>query len=90
MTFVGSDGEEMNIKVPIGMSMLEAAHENDIELEGKHFKSHDFAYLHVDALTYLHVDALTYLFMIFNFINLFLRGFKDIGIRSINWSNCWS
>lgn len=82
MTFVGSDGEETNIKVPIGMSMLEAAHENDIELEGKHFKSHDFAYLHVDALTYL--------FMIFNFINLFLRGFKDICIRSINWSNCWS
>nr|GMD64743.1 adrenodoxin-like protein 2, mitochondrial isoform X1 [Ipomoea batatas] len=28
------DGEEQQIKVPLGMSMLEAAHENDIELEG--------------------------------------------------------
>lgn len=35
MTFVDKDGEEKHIKVPIGMSMLEAAHENDIELEGK-------------------------------------------------------
>lgn len=34
VTFVDKDGEENNIKVPIGMSMLEAAHENDIELEG--------------------------------------------------------
>ncbi|XP_044471294.1 2Fe-2S ferredoxin-like isoform X2 [Mangifera indica] len=34
VTFVDKDGEEKNIKVPIGMSMLEAAHENDIELEG--------------------------------------------------------
>ncbi|XP_028210722.1 adrenodoxin-like protein 2, mitochondrial [Glycine soja] len=31
------DGEEKHIKVPVGMSMLEAAHENDIELEGKSF-----------------------------------------------------
>ncbi|KAK9938694.1 hypothetical protein M0R45_015417 [Rubus argutus] len=35
VTFVDKDGEEQHIKVPIGMSMLEAAHENDIELEGK-------------------------------------------------------
>lgn len=35
MTFVDKDGEEKKIRVPIGMSMLEAAHENDIELEGK-------------------------------------------------------
>lgn len=35
VTFVDKDGEEKHIKVPIGMSMLEAAHENDIELEGK-------------------------------------------------------
>lgn len=35
MTFVDKDGDEKHIKVPIGMSMLEAAHENDIELEGK-------------------------------------------------------
>lgn len=35
MTFVDKEGEEKNIKVPVGTSMLEAAHENDIELEGK-------------------------------------------------------
>nr|CAD1827282.1 unnamed protein product [Ananas comosus var. bracteatus] len=34
VTFVNKDGTEKHIKVPIGMSMLEAAHENDIELEG--------------------------------------------------------
>lgn len=34
VTFVDKDGEEKVIKVPIGMSMLEAAHENDIDLEG--------------------------------------------------------
>ncbi|KAJ9168073.1 hypothetical protein P3X46_019645 [Hevea brasiliensis] len=34
VTFVDKDGEEKHIKVPIGMSMLEAAHEHDIELEG--------------------------------------------------------
>ncbi|KAK1436928.1 hypothetical protein QVD17_02712 [Tagetes erecta] len=34
VTFVDKDGEETQIKVPVGMSMLEAAHENDIELEG--------------------------------------------------------
>lgn len=34
VTFFDKDGEEQEIKVPIGMSMLEAAHENDIELEG--------------------------------------------------------
>lgn len=34
VTFVDKDGEEKEIKVPIGMSMLEAAHENDIDLEG--------------------------------------------------------
>ena len=34
VTFVSKDGEETEIKVPVGMSMLEAAHENDIELEG--------------------------------------------------------
>ena len=37
VTFVDKDGEEKHIKVPIGMSMLEAAHENDIELEGMNF-----------------------------------------------------
>ncbi|XP_073291216.1 uncharacterized protein [Primulina huaijiensis] len=34
VTFVDKDGEEVNIKVPVGMSMLEAAHENDLDLEG--------------------------------------------------------
>ncbi|KAK4339138.1 hypothetical protein RND71_040600 [Anisodus tanguticus] len=34
VTFVDKDGEEIHIKVPVGMSMLEAAYENDIELEG--------------------------------------------------------
>lgn len=34
VTFVDKDGDETEIKVPVGMSMLEAAHENDIELEG--------------------------------------------------------
>ncbi|CAH9103278.1 unnamed protein product [Cuscuta epithymum] len=34
VTFVDKDGEEQQIKVPIGMSILEAAHENDIDLEG--------------------------------------------------------
>ncbi|GJS75210.1 putative ferredoxin [Tanacetum coccineum] len=33
VTFFDNDGER-EIKVPVGMSMLEAAHENDIELEG--------------------------------------------------------
>lgn len=34
VTFLDKDGEEKHIKVPVGMSMLEAAHENDIDLEG--------------------------------------------------------
>lgn len=34
VTFVDKDGEEKTLEVPVGMSMLEAAHENDIELEG--------------------------------------------------------
>ncbi|XP_066354619.1 uncharacterized protein [Miscanthus floridulus] len=34
VTFVYVDGSEKTICVPVGMSMLEAAHENDIELEG--------------------------------------------------------
>jgi len=37
VTFVEKEGEEKLIKVPIGMSMLEAAHVNDIELEGVNF-----------------------------------------------------
>uniref|UniRef100_A0A0E0Q396 2Fe-2S ferredoxin-type domain-containing protein n=1 Tax=Oryza rufipogon TaxID=4529 RepID=A0A0E0Q396_ORYRU len=34
VTFVNKDGTEQTISVPVGMSILEAAHENDIELEG--------------------------------------------------------
>lgn len=34
VTFVETDGTEKHIKVPVGTSMLEAAHSNDIELEG--------------------------------------------------------
>ncbi|CAO2840314.1 unnamed protein product [Amaranthus hypochondriacus] len=34
VTFVETDGTEKQIKVPVGTSMLEAAHSNDIELEG--------------------------------------------------------
>ncbi|KAK7251363.1 hypothetical protein RIF29_34481 [Crotalaria pallida] len=37
VTFVDKDGEEHQLKVPLGMSMLEAAHENDNKLEGKSF-----------------------------------------------------
>ncbi|OIW19337.1 hypothetical protein TanjilG_03471 [Lupinus angustifolius] len=35
VTFVGKDDEETHIEVPVGMSMLEAAQENNIELEGR-------------------------------------------------------
>ncbi|XP_041006929.1 2Fe-2S ferredoxin-like isoform X1 [Juglans microcarpa x Juglans regia] len=34
VTFVDKEGEEKQIMVPLGMSMLEAALENDMELEG--------------------------------------------------------
>ncbi|KAG8093736.1 hypothetical protein GUJ93_ZPchr0012g19620 [Zizania palustris] len=34
VTFVNKDGTEQTISIPVGMSILEAAHENDIELEG--------------------------------------------------------
>ncbi|GBG62117.1 hypothetical protein CBR_g29317 [Chara braunii] len=34
VTFVNKDGSEEKLRVPLGKSMLEAAHENDIELEG--------------------------------------------------------
>jgi ferredoxin len=39
VTFVDKDGEEKDIKIPVGMSMLEAAQENDIELEGKDYNA---------------------------------------------------
>ncbi len=34
MTFVGEDGDETNVKAEVGKSLLEVAHENDVELEG--------------------------------------------------------
>ncbi|KNA06655.1 hypothetical protein SOVF_179050 [Spinacia oleracea] len=34
VTFVETDGTEKQIKVPVGTNLLEAAHSNDIELEG--------------------------------------------------------
>ncbi|KAH9652868.1 Adrenodoxin-like protein 2 [Citrus sinensis] len=46
VTFVDKDIEEKNIKVPVGVSMLEVAHENDIELEGK---DSDAFHVHVKA-----------------------------------------
>ena len=37
VTYIDKDGEEKHIKVPVGMPMLEDAHENDIEVEDKSF-----------------------------------------------------
>lgn len=37
MIFVDKVGKEHHVKVLIGMSMLEAARHNDIDLEGKNF-----------------------------------------------------
>ena len=34
VTFINRDGSEVTVKVPVGSSMLEAAHAYDIELEG--------------------------------------------------------
>ncbi|GAQ85753.1 hypothetical protein KFL_002520130 [Klebsormidium nitens] len=34
VTFVDKNGEEKQIRVPMGVNMLQAAHDNDIELEG--------------------------------------------------------
>ena len=35
VTFVDKNGEEKQIRVPMGVNMLQAAHDNDIELEGE-------------------------------------------------------
>lgn len=53
VTFVLKDGEEQQIRVPTGMSMLEAAHLNDIELEGKEFDSSCSEKLRVGLTTIL-------------------------------------
>ncbi|MGE0755070.1 MAG: ferredoxin family 2Fe-2S iron-sulfur cluster binding protein [Alphaproteobacteria bacterium] len=34
MTFVYPDGKELNVEVPTGISVLEAAHKNGVPLEG--------------------------------------------------------
>ncbi|XP_074326689.1 adrenodoxin-like protein 1, mitochondrial [Apium graveolens] len=52
LTFVGDGGEEKAIKVPVGMSMLEAAHENDIELEGAFKESLACSTYHVIVMVY--------------------------------------
>ena len=36
VVFVDKDGEEYEIQAPVGKNLLEIAHMNDIELEGKH------------------------------------------------------
>ncbi|XP_074326684.1 adrenodoxin-like protein 1, mitochondrial [Apium graveolens] len=52
LTFVGDGGEEKAIKVPVGMSMLEAAHENDIDLEGAFEESLACSTYHVIVMQY--------------------------------------
>lgn len=34
MTFVYADGKEQTVEVPVGISVLEAAHKNNVPLEG--------------------------------------------------------
>ena len=34
MTFVGTDGKKIEVEAPIGLSVLEIAHRNHIDLEG--------------------------------------------------------
>ncbi|KAG5178625.1 2Fe-2S ferredoxin-type domain-containing protein, partial [Tribonema minus] len=34
VTFVEADGRKVSVKAPLGKSLLEVAHENDVELEG--------------------------------------------------------
>jgi len=39
VTFANRDGSETTVSVPVGTNMLQAAHDNDIDLEGtlKHY-----------------------------------------------------
>ncbi|KDO42435.1 hypothetical protein CISIN_1g041173mg [Citrus sinensis] len=57
VTFSDKDGEEKNIKVPVGMSMLEAVHENDIELEGACEGSLACSTCHVIKITWPELDG---------------------------------
>jgi ferredoxin len=34
VTFVDKDGAETTVRAPLGKSLLEVAHDNDVELEG--------------------------------------------------------
>lgn len=34
ITFVGNDGERIDVEAPVGLSLLEIARQNDIDLEG--------------------------------------------------------
>ena len=34
MVFIGKDGERKEVEAPLGLSLLEIAHRNDIDLEG--------------------------------------------------------
>ncbi len=36
VTFLTKDGHEQTVRAPLGQSLLEVAHANDIELEGAH------------------------------------------------------
>jgi len=35
VTYVDKEGKDHTVKVPIGKNLLEAAHENEIDLEGE-------------------------------------------------------
>jgi ferredoxin len=35
MTFLEDDGRKVQLKAPLGKSLLEVAHDNDVELEGE-------------------------------------------------------
>jgi len=34
MTFIGRDGTRKEVEAPVGLSVLEIAHENDVDIEG--------------------------------------------------------
>lgn len=61
MAFVDKDGEETHIKVPVEMSMLEATHEYDRELEGAFLRlgilhSHIMLFIKL-SICFVHLNA---------------------------------
>ncbi|CAA2992960.1 adrenodoxin 1, mitochondrial [Olea europaea subsp. europaea] len=74
VTFVDKDGEEKHIKVPVGTSMLEAAHENDVELEDYYNKLEDPTDEENDMLDLAFGLSETYVLCLFLF--LFFQGSK--------------